>query len=215
MVAFIYVVLIWMLVYQFMGASRPEDTWSFLTKQRGGLATDSSILLPMSCFLDPDLDPLQRLTDAQLNRVGGVLGTKAATLEVIVGSAMLVCFLLSHLAHGIRWCRGHSRPKANRPAWWGVIVSLYWIVALGASTVAYVACYLIVWCLRGWVYESGWMEDNGNSERDVSGIGQILPIIALCWVLIWSLDWSTPSTSSTGLTGKNGNSGQGHPGGTV
>ncbi|KEZ44138.1 hypothetical protein SAPIO_CDS3057 [Scedosporium apiospermum] len=165
-VAFIYVVLIWMLVYQFMGASRPEDTWSFLTKQRGGLATDSSILLPMSCFLDPDLDPLRRLTDAQLNRVGGVLGTKAATLEVIVGSAMLVCFLLSHLAHGIRWCRGHSRPKANRPVWWGVIVSLYWIVALGASTVAYVACYLIVWCLRGWVYESGWMEDNGNSERD-------------------------------------------------
>ncbi|SPO00987.1 uncharacterized protein DNG_03736 [Cephalotrichum gorgonifer] len=123
-----------MIAYQFTRTSRPEDM--LYSKLRDSNRTDSSILLPMSCFLDPDLDPLQALTDTQLARVGGDLRGKDVTSEIVLYGAVAFCFLLAHTAHVMRKLRGHHPPKQEKPQLWGWIVMGYWAFTLLTSVVA-------------------------------------------------------------------------------
>lgn len=43
--------------------------------------------------------------------------------------------------------------------------------------------------IRDWVHSSGWMEGSGlprgNPEENVDGIGQLLALVFLAWVLVW------------------------------
>ncbi|MBE3042123.1 hypothetical protein IMZ48_05985 [Candidatus Bathyarchaeota archaeon] len=182
-----------MIAYQFTRVSKPEEVWANKLWEN----TDSSILLPASCFLDPDLDPLRGLSGAELERVGGDLSGDTVTPEVVLYAFLALCFVLSHAAHLMRAIRGHRQPKqGGRGAFWGFLVLSYWIFCLGASTIVYAWCYGNVWVLRNWVHESGWMEDGGAAEKDVRGIGQLVPIVAMCFAVIWSFDRPAESKST-------------------
>lgn len=197
--AVVVVILVFLgrlMAYQYMRASRHEEL--LLPKLMGrGASSDSSILVPMACFLDPDLDPIRGLTDAQRGRVGGSTGGRVATPEIIVLLAVALCFVLANAAHAMRRLRGGRHPGEGRPNWWGFLVIAYWSVSVTVLSFAYLWCYANVWILREWVHRSGWMEDGAADEKDVRGISQILPIVALCWVVIWSFDWSSAVESST------------------
>lgn len=183
----IYIFLGRMIAYQFMRESTPEEVW--LAKLANS-NPDSSILLPASCFLDPDLDPLRGLTDAQMDRVGGNPGSDTVTPEVIMYAFLALCFVLAHAAHVMRALRGHRDPKRGRPAFVGLVVILYWTFCLGISAFVYAWCYGNVWVLRMWVHQSGWMEDDAEAERDVRGIGQLVPVVAMCFAVVWAFDRS-------------------------
>lgn len=104
--------------------------------------------------------------------------------------------ILANVAHAMRRIRSRRLASEARPNWWGYLVILYWSLSVAVLSFAYLWCYANVWILREWVHRSGWMEDGAADEKDVRGISQILPIVALCWVVIWSFDWSSAVESS-------------------
>ncbi|KAK4098520.1 hypothetical protein N658DRAFT_543998 [Parathielavia hyrcaniae] len=66
----VFIFLLRFLAYQVDQESSPELMLVYRSDR-----TDSSLFLPVACFLDPDLDPFKRLSPAQSNGIGGT-GTK-------------------------------------------------------------------------------------------------------------------------------------------
>ncbi|KAF3024387.1 hypothetical protein E8E14_014397 [Neopestalotiopsis sp. 37M] len=56
-----------LLAYEWTGEMLPEPLY---IRNKAENNTDSSLFLPVACFLDHDLNPLDKLTQAQLKRIG-------------------------------------------------------------------------------------------------------------------------------------------------
>ncbi len=182
----IFAFLLRFLAYQFQSAVSP-DLMVLFTRSR----TDSSLLLPMACFLDPDLDPFKGLTKEMLAKIGGI-GPRF-TPELFCSIALAICYLV---AIGTRiWYR---KNKARPP-----------LLLTGA--VVLICVFSCCWCLVHtfviwyWVDQSGWVNTRGapgfpdvNPEMNVRAAGQMLPLATMIWVIIRCLDTKPSSSHSKG-----------------
>jgi len=180
----IFAFLLRFLAYQFQTAVSPDLMLGFRTS-----STDSSLLLPMACFLDPDLDPFQGLSKEKLARIGGV-GPRF-TPELFFSIALAICYLVAVLTR--LWYRKNT---ARPPLWL-------------TGTVVLVCVVSCCWCLAHtfliwfWVDRSGWMNMSGgpgspagNPERNVRAAAQMLPLATMIWVIIKCLDTKSSSSDS-------------------
>ena len=151
------------------------------------LTHDSALLLPVSCFLDPDLiayaspyAPSTPLTGDQLNRIGRPV--KAHRLpQLYIYLFLSVAFVLGIVAHVYKACshlilkRQYS--KTNRNKWETALFSALWNVIFSVCFATDVFCAWQIYGLGKWARESGWMED--GAEDGFYSIGQLLPIFSL------------------------------------
>jgi hypothetical protein len=162
--------------------------------------TDSALFLPMACFLDNDLNPLEILNAAQLDQVGHVDNT-AGLMEPIVFIFLSVCFVLAHMAHLAHIRRryisqntetsGNSQEAETPEKMSGdhgyatAAKSFYFSIVLVCIAVNAI-CYNHLWVLHTWIIGSGWMErlpgSTQSNEEDLIGIGQLGYFCTLLWV---------------------------------
>ncbi|KAK4201878.1 hypothetical protein QBC40DRAFT_338731 [Triangularia verruculosa] len=160
------------LYYQMERTTSPE--LMFVKPDR----SDSSLFLPMACFLDPDLDPFIALTPEQSNAIGGP-GPK-------VTPAFVSCYLLAigYVGAHIQKFWFRKRTKRRQPV---KLTTLFVLVCSMPSFLSY--AHLTI--LRDWVDQSGWMEvakGGGSPEKEIRSIGQIMPLATIFWILAISFD---------------------------
>jgi hypothetical protein len=167
----------------------------------GSTQTDSILVLPAYCFMDSTLDPWGRLTDEQKKHLAANgLGSYSAA------QAYIITILIIPAAIG-KWVGSIRRQKGTTPSQFQA----------GAQKRLFMQSYLLVYglvwglvawnwasifILRNWAERSGWLkiEDGKNEERDVQGLGQIAPLIALGAIGLMITD-----TLSKLVAPKNGN----------
>lgn len=145
-------------------------------------SSDSALFLPAACFLDPDLDPFKSLSLQQSEMIGG-RGSKW-TPELVFAYLVAFCYVVAHLTR--LGC--HLRKKLRPPLWLTSLVILICDVTI-------IWCYIHISVLRHWVDKSGWMEqrndpgtESGNPENFLIGIGQLLPLTTVVWIVILSFE---------------------------
>ncbi|KAK0737138.1 hypothetical protein B0T21DRAFT_158317 [Apiosordaria backusii] len=161
------------LYYQMERNTSPE--LMFLQKPS---RSDSSLLLPMACFLDPDLDPFTALTSEQSNAIGGP-GPK-------VTPALVFCYILAlgYVGAHVQKLWYRKRTKRRQPV-------LLTTIFVAFCSIPCFLSYAHLTILRDWVDESGWMEvakGGGSPEQEIRSIGQIMPIATIFWILAISFD---------------------------
>lgn len=190
--SFILAVLGRMLWYQVKRGVAPESiAWSHNWEVDKGNNTDSTIFLPMSCFLDPDLNPLRQLSSEQKNRVGG--RQDPVTVEFCLYWLVVACFAAGHAGHAfplVRRFRGKNEGTKSRKSFnfWAIV---YYCVSLSLCVSIYLGCWVHISLIRTFVSNSGWIEGgdtDGNPEQNVQGIGQLIPLVTIGWVVINVLD---------------------------
>jgi hypothetical protein len=156
---------------------------------------DSALLLPASCFLDPDLiandnpyspNRTMQLTDAQLNQIGRPV--KSIRLpELWFYGLLALLFLFAILVASARLLRRCSRSKkqtdSGRPN----------RCILSCEVVVFLVCLATdIYCawhingLRLWASSSGWLKDSSDDEW--FSVGQLIPLLALAGFLLLTLD---------------------------
>ena len=151
---------------------------------------DSAILLPVSCFLDPDL--IERaspyaphrhipLGNTQLERIGQPIRTLQLPQIWLFG--FFVLSLLSMLLGAlIRCCK--TRSRSNKTKW---LVSPIFLVSLATD----IFCAHHMRMLKQWTSQSGWMDNKG--EEGYYSTGQLLPLVTLAVIVITALEqWRSP-----------------------
>jgi hypothetical protein len=205
--AVIFAVLIRFQVYQYYRGFAAEPLcWFFYKKPAESV--DSTVILPIACFLDPELNPLMDLTGAQIHQVGGRYNSRSQP-EIYFSVFVAVIFFLGHLKHWLtylrewlryrprhddQWRPWFYRPHGSYHCWW--LSLLTWGFPLAACIFVYVASWIHMQNLRNWVHGSGWIEGGFggmNPERDLTSLGQLIPIVTLIWIVIntaeaWRLD---------------------------
>ena len=155
--------------------------------------TDSALLLPVSCFLDPDLAKKHapyspgKLSPAQIDRIGQPWkGWKL--YEFFFWIVLVVCFIAGHLAHLYRFIYG-QKPIIPR-TWYRALSPLYWLLTLGSCVATDIICVWHIARLRHWAHTTDWMEKRQGitAEEVIDPTGQVIPIIALGFVLVAVLD---------------------------
>lgn len=177
------------LVYQYFRPVAPEAIGWLPDKNNN---TDSSIFVPIACFLDPDLNPFRDLSDIRVEWLGGRTQSKNQP-EIYLYVLLVICFLLGHGAHLVRRKvrYGKSAPSSDSPrkiSKWSI---LYYFFTLVTCSLVYLMCWGHNWFIRDFVDGSGWIaggRTNENPERNVNSIGQLLPLVAIGWVVINGLD---------------------------
>ena len=177
------------LVYQYFRPLAPEAI-GWLPDKRNN--TDSSIFVPIACFLDPDLDPFKGLSNVRVEWLGGRAQSKNQP-EIYLYILLVLCFLLGHGSHIYRRKDryGQSASTSQAPKrinGWSI---LYYFFTLVTCSLVYLMCWGHNWLIRDFVDGSGWIvggRTNENPERNVNSIGQLLPLVAIGWVVINGLD---------------------------
>jgi hypothetical protein len=174
------------IAYQYTRSTSPEAMFSFKKNN-----TDSSLLLPVACFLDPSFDPFRGLSDTEVNALGGSR-TRTATPELVVYAILATCFILAHI---IRFLYRHRRAP--------ILFTLFPLLPCGGCCVW---CFVHVLILRAWVHNTGWMEGHrgryGNPEQDIRGIGQIVPLVTLGWVAVLCIEGASRRTMAASMSQK-------------
>ncbi|KAH6887702.1 hypothetical protein B0T10DRAFT_574861 [Thelonectria olida] len=166
-----------------------DNTSSIRSQLPGMDQRDSTVVLPTFCLLDDSLNPFPGLTAEEKKH----LINKGLSRNAVVQSRFLLAFfilvaLFKHIL-GLRqrWGLESSHKVSSRccgcnPAFVVYIMTTFCKFAVWAFSLILI-CYnwLTVFLLRDWVERSGWLEleDGQNPERDVQGLGQIAPLIAL------------------------------------
>lgn len=139
---------------------------------------DSAILLPVSCFLDPDLidkespyapNPQRHLNDAQFELIGRPIKTTKLP-QIWLFFFLILALLLGVLAHVL------GRRLLSRPKKW--LLGFIFLLSLGTD----IFCAYHMLKLRLWTSRSGWMADKG--EEGYYSIGQLLPLVSLALIVI-------------------------------
>ncbi|KAK4638961.1 Mannosyl-oligosaccharide alpha-1,2-mannosidase 1B [Podospora bellae-mahoneyi] len=140
--------------------------------------SDSSLLLPMACFLDPDLDPFISLAPEQRDAIGGP-GPK-------VTPAFVFCYMLAvgYVGAHLEKFLTRNRPNYHQ----NVFLTTAFVVL---CSIPCFLSYAHLTILRDWVDMSGWMEvanGGGSPEKEIRSIGQIMPLATIFWILAISFD---------------------------
>ena len=151
----------------------------------GGGRKDSAILLPATCFLDPDLvlrdNPLGDGSGAlddpdELSKLGG---TSSMVLEIAILAFLILFFLITHIgivAHAKRQEKG-VRVEAGLVVW--RLFALF--IQLGFAA----TCFYHIFTLRVWVHASGWMSDlSVVEEANPYDLGQLLPLLGITSIVV-------------------------------
>ncbi|KAI0405967.1 hypothetical protein F4802DRAFT_126891 [Xylaria palmicola] len=210
--AVIFAVLIRFQVYQYYRGFAAEPVgWFFYEKPAGSV--DSTVLVPIACFLDPELNPLTGLSNAQIRRVGGRYNSRSQP-EIYFSVSVAVIFFLGHLKHWLthfrEWVGSRPGDIDRRKAWYYTVHRSYntwwlpllaWGFPLAGCIFAYVTSWTHMQVLRNWVHGSGWMAggfSDKNPERDLTSLGQVIPIVTLIWIVINTAEaWRLDSDSAT------------------
>lgn len=172
-----------------------------------GVRNDSALLLPVSCFLDPDLikhySPFRpswsrNKTAVQRDRIGPAI-EPARLPEFVLYVLLLLCFLAMHASSLLRWClnRWWRRPAVGRQPdalklrgpWRGAVFVGCWLSVMCLCIIADAICVSHVVALRTWVHASGWMTVRPvNLENDVNGLGQLVSLFGLGAVVLVALE---------------------------
>ena len=149
---------------------------------------DSAVLLPVSCFLDPDLidkespwarHPQRPLTEVQLADIGRPTMTlKLPQIWLFAFLTFFLCLsgLIDFLALVCKWSGWHrSGPKK-----W----LLGSIILLSLGTDIFCASHMFM--LKQWTSQSGWLAD--KREEGYYSISQLLPLLSLATIVIAILD---------------------------
>ncbi|KAK3897245.1 hypothetical protein C8A05DRAFT_48066 [Staphylotrichum tortipilum] len=182
----IFAFLLRFLAYQFQTDIAPELMLGYRTS-----STDSSLFLPMACFLDPDLNPFKGLVRERIAKIGGI--GPQFTPELFFSIALAICYAVAVVTR-IAYRKNTARPP----------------LALTGAIVL-VCVFSCCWCLAHtfltwvWVDKSGWMEMSsgpgypaGNPEMNVRPAGQMLPLATMIWVIIRCLNAKSSGPSSKG-----------------
>lgn len=148
---------------------------------------DSTLLLPASCFLDPDLENREspyapynpNITDLRLDRIGRSVKVKQLP-EIWFYAIIALVFLIGPFVR--RYCHFNdpeftyqeSMILKRKRRWPGLLL-------LGACLASFMYSAWHIDQLRRWAKTSGWMKD--NSEDEWLTIGQLLPLFALLLVV--------------------------------
>lgn len=146
---------------------------------------DSTVLLPVSCFLDPDLidrespwAPKRSLTVAQLEDIGRPTTTwKLPQIWLFVLLTLFLCFSGSMNFLNLVCKRPNWLQSSRKKSLLGII-----LLSLGID----IFCAFHMFMLKQWTSQSGWLEDKG--EEGYYSIGQLLPLLSLASILIAILD---------------------------
>ncbi|KFA51906.1 hypothetical protein S40293_10772 [Stachybotrys chartarum IBT 40293] len=185
----IFAILGRLLWYENSLASAPEATWSAKWPRVKGSNDDSTIFLPMACFLDPDLNPVIGLSPEQRERVGGDPGGVAP--EFGIYWSMGVLFVIGHLSHLIR-IRSRYREQKKLRLIRHFSHTAYYVVCLSYCIAIYVLLWVHINKIRSFVHQGRWIRGgntDANAEHAIRGVGQILPITTTVgWIIFTGLD---------------------------
>ncbi|XTI94382.1 hypothetical protein V2W45_1438384 [Cenococcum geophilum] len=143
---------------------------------------DTVLLLPVSCFLDPDLissaefgnpyAPNQTVTDAQLDQIGRPVKTYQLP-EIWIFWILALCLVLGVTTCCCLAARPHNKlpVEKSRECWW-----IMWLT-LAACFATDVFCAYHIFKLRKWASTSGWLE-NGE-EGELSPFSQLMAVASL------------------------------------
>ncbi|KAF2181133.1 hypothetical protein K469DRAFT_752972 [Zopfia rhizophila CBS 207.26] len=198
---FIFMLAIFTLLAVFLGYQMQKNFNTDFPNWVPPKTNDSTFLLPISCFVDPDLIEYENpyspnrnfdLDRAQLDRLGQpVRGRELPQLLIYIFLA--VSFLLGWFAHGYGSCCDRQRnrrdtlihnPHTQAPKRQekriqraSLCMGLIYIWVFAVCTATNIFCTWHISGLRNWARRSGWMGD--RSEDIPYSIGQIMPLIAL------------------------------------
>jgi len=154
---FILAILGRFLHYQFQRPKSPEYMSRFVWER-----TDSALLLPMACFLDPDLDPFRGHSTHRVDNVGGFRKSSESP-EFTFYIVLVACFVAGHGAHAVRRWRASREPStARHSSCFGFFTGAYWVLTLTSCGFIYVWCWFHMFTLRTWANNSGWLTDSGE-----------------------------------------------------
>lgn len=159
------------------------------------VTNESAILLPASCFLDPDLIQHDNpyvpglLSSAQLDRVGRpVKGNWLPQFWLYV--ILCVALAMGIAAHFREYFRRQQEPLSpnSQAESLGITIGkrLFWSLIFGACFVTDIICVFQIATLRKWANASGWMSD--NAENDENSLGQLLPVCSSLLIFVAFLD---------------------------
>lgn len=159
---------------------------------------DSAILLPVSCFLDPDFVENEspyatkrqtHLTEVQLNRIGRPVKTHSLP-QFWIYVCLVVALVMGIVAHIIEIMRRQRlalnpqkhKYRPRRSIGEGVLWTFIFAICFATN----IFCAWHIGSLRTWTRKSGWMED--GDEDGFYSIGQLLPIFSLVIILLSLLE---------------------------
>lgn len=162
--------------------------------------SDSALLLPASCFLDPDLilndspyasKRLQSMTPAQIDRLGEAWSSLKLP-EVSFYIVLVLLFFVGMLAQLWRYVYSHKlkgRPQESPSRKKKILYLLPLLFCLAVD----ISCAIHIVRLRNWVHESKWMKESSpkiadDGERSIDTTGQILAIASMIWALLQLVD---------------------------
>lgn len=155
----------------------------------------STLVLPVSCFFDPDLIRSENpyapkrypvvLVGSQLDRIGQpVKNYQLPELWIYILLALLfvassvMSFINCFPARRLNSQRAAKPARMDRP--------FYWPVVLGFCLATDIFCVWHISQLRIWANGSGSLKD--NSETQLDSVGQLLPLFGLASILLVLLD---------------------------
>jgi len=146
---------------------------------------DSALILPVSCFFDPDLimheNPYAakrkaKLSLTQIARIGKPIKNYQVP-ELWLYIFLTLLFVLSSLTHLCTWLR--ARPQNADRQTKGITLFTLVVVLLCLATDMFCAWHITR--LRAWARLSGWLRD--GREDEVFSLGQLMPLFALVSVV--------------------------------
>lgn len=182
------------LSYQAFNHSATSMPESILRPDNG--RNDSAILLPVACFLDPDLaerdGPYRStrsfpLSNEQLDRIGRPIKSSHQP-QIVIFWVLVGTLLLGIVTHFLEARTRHresdQRTKKAKAA--EFILPYIWFFILCMCLVTDLFCAAHIGSLRSWTKSSGWMID--GAENDLNSIGQLLPLFSLIPIVFSLVD---------------------------
>ena len=146
---------------------------------------DSTILLPASCFLDPQFkDVYSGLSISERDKIP-LNRYQAWEFSLWIVTVILLAAGLLRTIRELKMDR--SREAKSYVSWTGLVLCTHQAVALALATILNAIVGWRVFYLRKWVGLSGWIKPGRirNPENDWRENGQILPMLQLLMIAIF------------------------------
>ena len=148
---------------------------------------DSTVLLPMSCFLDPQFkDIYSSLASSVREEIGSPVSTWQSW-QFPLWIVLLIGFVLGIIRSLIQLRRDPAKNRESHRLWNSMVILFYKGLAWAISMIMIIIAWAHIYSLRSWVGRSGWIEPGRipNPENDWLGNGQILPMLQLLMICIF------------------------------
>ena len=151
--------------------------------------TDSVILLPAYCLLDPSLDPLRNLSSTQQAYLAPQGSAAIIAVQLVcIGTVAGLAFTFAILYNGFYLWHRMLHGRIYRVRLWSQVTLCKILFKLGAWDVCFAFAMwnlFTINALRNWINASIWLQrdDGVNPEHVIQGLGQVAPLVALINIL--------------------------------